>query len=255
MLAWLKLLRPTTALLAAIFTIAAFRVAHQPIPWIAVIAIMVLASTAMLTNDWRDRYHDVLKGKVLPVEYPRRFIILLSCAWSISAMLIGFSFLLHGIKIGIVLTIIAVACQMYSETRNIVLLPCTFVALVAASPTLLPVTLGAPVSDILPLFLFAFFVVFGREILKDIEDMGIDRGYKWTFPIAIGRFWSGIIAIATIGVGLVFAARASLLTIPGIGVALLQIIVLSRAGEYKPKISRSTLDIGLAIIMFALIAT
>lgn len=255
MLAWLKLLRPTTALLAAIFTIVAFRVTHQPIPWIAVITVMALASTAMLTNDWRDRYHDALKGKTLPVEYTRRFVILLSCAWSISIILIGFSFLLNGTKIGLVLMMIAIACLLYSETRKIVLLPCTFVALVAASPILLPVAIGVPVGDVLQLFLFAFFVVFGREILKDIEDMGIDRGYKWTFPIAIGRFWSGIIAIATIGVGLVFAARASLLTIPGIGVALLQIIVLSRAGEYKPKISRSTLDIGLAIIMFSLIAT
>lgn len=255
MLAWLKLLRPTTALLAAIFTIAAFRVTHQPVPWIVVITIMALTSTAMLTNDWRDRHHDLLKGKILPVRYPEKFLLLLLCAWSISGTLVGLSFLINGTGMGLMLTIIALACLMYSETRKIVLLPCTFVALVAASPTLLPVTLGAPVSDILPLFLFAFFVVFGREILKDIEDMRIDRGYKWTFPIAIGRFWSGIIAIVAIGVGLVFAARTSLLTIPGIGVALLQIIVLSRAGEYKPKISRSTLDIGLAIIMFALIAT
>src|SRR3989338_6465882 len=107
MLAWLKLLRPTTALLAAICTVAAFRVIHLPIPWIAVATIMAVASTAMLMNDWRDRQHDVLKGKVLPVEYPRAFLVFLLCMWGMSGVLIGFSFLLNGAGMGLMLTIIA----------------------------------------------------------------------------------------------------------------------------------------------------
>lgn len=253
MLTWLKLLRPTTALLAAIFTVAAFKVAHLSIPWIVVATMMTLASAAMLINDWRDRYHDVPKGKNVPIKRAREFIVFMLCIWGTACALITFSFILNGIGMGVALTVIATACLLYSETRQVVLVPGVFVAATAASPALLPTTIGAEMRDVLPLFLLGFFVVLGREILKDIEDAKIDPGYKWTIPVVVGMLWSKVIAITMIAVGLGFAISISSLTIPGIVVASLQTVVLANAKGSSLKIPRTMLDLGLTIIMFSLI--
>ena len=42
-------------------------------------------------------------------------------------------------------------------------------------------------AQMLPLFGAAALLVFGREILKDVEDEEIDGGYKWTIPLAYGN--------------------------------------------------------------------
>jgi 4-hydroxybenzoate polyprenyltransferase len=81
----------------------------------------------------------------------------------------------------------ALAGLLYSEVRKIPWTPISLSALTSGSPAFLPSTLRADAAEMWPLFAAASLLMFGREILKDLEDETIDQGYKWTIPVAYGE--------------------------------------------------------------------
>jgi len=137
---------------------------------------------------------------------------------------------------------------IYSEFRKIPLTPIMLVAFTSASPVLL--ALGTNVdknNTIILIFLSSAFIIFGREITKDLDDKQIDIEYKWTIPLAIGDKKSRTIAASTILIGLVIIAKISLITWPALLIATMGAILLIRGS--RPRITRIYLNIGMALMI------
>ena len=250
MSAWVKSLRLSVCILASFLAITGFVLAGTGISWVAVAAVFFIASATMLQNDWRDRFHDIRKGKVLACQHAGKFLALLSAFWLVSGGLIALA-AVHDTSVGVALAILAVAGVVYSETRMIPLVPIVLVSLASASPAALPLAAGANSEKLWLLFLSAILVVFAREITKDLDDKQIDGGYKWTIPLAFGEQRSRILAAVVIVAGLVAAAKVSLMILPAASLAVIAAVALVRG--VKPSTSRKYLDAGMALIILTLI--
>ena len=248
--AWVKSLRLSVCILASFLAITGFVLAGSNISWVAVAAVFFIASATMLQNDWRDRFHDVRKGKVLAYERQGAFLVLLVGFWTICWGLIALA-TVHDAKLGVALAMLAVAGVAYPETRMIPLVPITIVSLASASPAILPLTNGASSEKLWPLFLSATFVVFAREVTKDLDDKKIDGGYKWTIPLAFGERRSRILAAVAVVVGLVAVAKVSLMILPAATLAVIASVALVRGTE--PRTVRKYLDAGMALVILTLI--
>jgi len=248
--AWFKSLRLSVCILASFLAITGFTLAGTGISWVAVMAVFFIASATMLQNDWRDRFHDISKGKVLACQQAGKFLVLLSVFWLISGGLIALT-VVHDTSVGVALVIVAAAGIVYSETRMIPFVPIVLVSLASASPVALPIVAGASSEKLWLLFLSATLVVFAREITKDMDDKQIDGGYKWTIPLAFGEQRSRILAAVVIVAGLVAAAKVSLAILPAASLAVIAAVALVRG--MKPSTSRKYLDAGMALVILTLI--
>lgn len=206
----------------------------------------------MLQNDWRDRYHDIRKHKVVASEHPRAFCGLVLAFWAGCIVLITLV-TTGNTKAGFVLAVLALAGALYSETRKILFIPITLVSAVSATPALLPMAYGATRGKPLLLFLSAALIIFGRELTKDLEDMYIDKGYKLTIPLVAGERESRVLAAVAIVTGLIAGATVSLSVVLPATIVLVALIRLL-SGE-DPRRSRKLLDGGVAFIILILIIT
>ena len=243
-------MRLSVCVLASFLAITGFALAGTSISWVAVVAVFFIASATMLQNDWRDRFHDVRKGKVLACKHQGAFFTLLSAFWAVCVGLIALA-AVHDTSIGVALAILAVAGVVYSETRMVPLVPIALVSLASACPALLPLAAGANSEKLWPLFLSATLIVFAREITKDLDDKKIDGGYKWTIPLVLGEQRSRILAAVTIVAGLVAVAKVSLMILPAASLAVIAAVALVRGAE--PSTSRKYLDSGMALVIIILI--
>ena len=250
MSAWVKSLRLSVCILASFLAITGFTPAGTDISWVTVAAVFFGPSATMLQNDWRDRFHDVRKGKMLAYQHPGKFLALLSVFWLVSGGLIALA-AVHDTSVGIALAILAVAGILYSETRMIPFVPIVLVSLASASPAALPLATGTSSEKLWLLFLSATLVVFAREVTKDLDDKQIDGGYKWTIPLAFGEQRSRILAAVVIVAGLVAAAKVSLAILPAASLAVIAAVALVRG--VRPSTSRKYLDAGMALVILTLI--
>ena len=247
---WIKSLRLPICFLAGLLAIASFKIADIPISWLSVAAVFFGACATMLQNDWRDRYHDIRKGKTLALKYPRAFLALLLAFWAIACSL-AITVGIENINAGIVLFLMALAGLAYSEVRRIPMAPVTLVVFTSGSPVLLPIAAGAEANKVLWLFLSTALIIFGREITKDIDDHQIDGGYKWTIPLAVGSQWAKTIAVIAIAAGLAVAVKVSAAVLPAIILAVIGLILLLRWAS--PKAARICLDAGVALAILTVI--
>lgn len=250
MAAWLKSVRLPICLLAGLLTIAGFRLGGTPISWLALVAVFFIACSTMLQNDWRDRRHDSHKGKILALQHPRTFLVLLLAFWFVVCVLM-FVATIENSKVGAALAAMAFAGLVYSETRRVPMMSIALVALTSGSPAILSVMAGADMNKAWPLFLSATLIVFGREITKDIDDHRIDGGYKWTIPLVIGNKRAKAIAVVTIMVGLAVAVKLSMAVLPASLPATVGVILLVRGAQ--PKTARICIDVGVALTVLTLI--
>ena len=250
MSAWVKSLRLSVCILASFLAITGFTLAGTDISWVTVAAVFFGTSATMLQNDWRDRFHDVRKGKMLAYQHPGKFLALLSAFGLVSGGLIALA-AVHDTSVGIALAILAVAGILYSETRMIPFVPIVLVSLASASPAALPLATGTSSEKLWLLFLSATLVVFAREVTKDLDDKHIDGGYKWTIPLAFGEQRSRILAAVVVVAGLVAAAKVSLAILPAASLAVIAAVALVRG--VKPSTSRKYLDAGMALVILTLI--
>ena len=250
MSAWIKSMRLSVCILASFLAITGYTLVGTGTSWVAVAAVFFIASATMLQNDWRDRFHDIRKGKVLAYQHAGKFLALLSVFWLVSGGLIALA-AVHDTSVGVALAILAVAGVVYSETRMIPFVPIVLVSLASASPAALPLAAGTSSEKLWLLFLSATLVVFAREITKDLDDKQIDGGYKWTIPLAFGEQRSRILAAVIIVAGLVAAAKVSLAILPAASLAVIASVTLVRG--VKPSTSRKYLDAGMALVILTLI--
>lgn|SRR3989344_4595939 len=251
MRAWIKSLRLFVCVLASFLAITGFKLAGADTSWVAVAAVFFIASATMLQNDWRDRFHDVRKGKKLVLQHQGAFLALLLAFWAVCGGLIVIV-AVHNYRVGAVLAIVALAGIAYSETRKIPLVPIMLVSLASASPAVLPLVSGANSEKLWPLFLSVTLVIFAREITKDLGDKHIDGGYKWTIPLVLEDQRSRIlVAVATVA-GLIAATSVSLTILPAASLTFVGVVLLVRGAS--PRMSRKFFDAGMALVILTLIA-
>ncbi|MCM2339066.1 MAG: UbiA family prenyltransferase [Burkholderiales bacterium] len=250
MSAWIKSFRLFGCFLMVSLTIMSFVFARINIFWEAVIAVFFITSATMLQNDWRDRFHDIHKDKMLAFQQPRKFFALLLIFWLISWTLIGFIVALN-LNIGIVLIIFTVVGIVYSETRMIPFIPIVLVSFASAGPVIFPLVMGANSGKLFLLFFSTVFIVFAREIIKDLDDEQIDNGYKWTIPLAFGEQRARILTAIIIIVWFVLVVKISLmllLVIPFVVIVLVALICGA-----KPLMVKRYLNMVMVLVIFLLI--
>ena len=250
MYAWIRSLRLRVCVLAGFLVVASFRVAGTPVSWISVAAVFFIACATMLQNDWRDRYHDRRKGKVLVLEHPGGFLTLVLVFWAISFGLIVAAALVNK-NLSIVLAPVALLGLFHVEFRRVPMAPVTLVALGSGSPALLPLAVGADEYRVWLLFLATSLAIFGREITKDIDDLLIDGGYKWTIPLAVGSTRTRIIAALAIMAACVVWLRVSFAEVPAMLVAMVGASILVRGSQ--PKTARAIIDVGIVLALLTII--
>lgn len=237
------------ACLAVGLTVAAFRLAKLEPPVIALAAVFCIACAARLQNDWRDRFHDRKKGKTLASAHPWAFVLGVLASWSVCCLLVAV-IAVQSATLALVLAALALAGMIYSETRAVPWLPISLSAAASAAPALLPSALQGGTVQMLPLFGAAALLVFGREILKDIEDEGVDGGYKWTIPLAYGNRTAKWLVVASVAGGCAVAAIISPLAIAGVALAVTGIVLVWR--NAAPAATMRWLDAGAALVIIAL---
>lgn len=244
-------LRVSMACLAVGLAVAAFRVAQLAPPLASLGAVFGIACSARLQNDWRDRVHDINKGKTFASVHPRLFLLGLAASWGVCCLLVAV-IAVQSPRLALILAALMLAGALYSETRRVPWLPICLSATASAAPAVLPLALGGDSARILPLVGAAGLLVFGREILKDIEDAGFDGGYKWTIPLAYGHRAARWLVISSIGAGCMVVAALSAPAVVGIVLAGIGLVLFWR--NASPAATMKWLDAGAALAIIALAA-
>ena len=247
---YIKALRLPIVVMAGLLAITAFRVsAWSTDAYLVALFIVIVASATMAHNDWRDKEHDARKGKTFALNHSKSFRAMVILLWFASLIgAIGLWILnpWYGILSGLVI----VSGLVYPETRRTPLLPALLVALTSASPALY----ANPRNDkVLAIFLVSALLIFGREILKDLDDCSHDVGYKWTLPLAFGRRAAKFLAsLITLVLPLV-AIWVSMKTLAGAPFLLLSASCLILNKNHCS--AKTLLDIGMATIIVVLLAS
>lgn len=196
----LKAIRPAECLLLAVLGYVSFAYAGVRPDFLVLMTLFIVMAVAMLQNDWRDRVHDLGKGKRLAYDNPRLFLGWLLLFWTTCSGLIAVV-ATGNVQAGLLLAALAIIWGLYSETRRIPLVPVTVVSLTVGLSLLVSVPFGADVSELLPLFAAVVFIMFGRETLHDIADTKVDQGYKKTVPTVLGDRVARVAATTALLIG------------------------------------------------------
>ena len=248
---WVEPLRLSVCILAGCLAVTGFILARRQVAWDVVAAVVAIAIAAMLQNDWRDRFHDVRKGRPLAFNHQRVFLAMLAVSWVASVGLIALAGA-NAWHLAIALSAMAIASAVYTETRKLPVVPTALVALTSAAPAILPVADGASPDKVGLMFLSTALIVFAREVMKDLDDQGLDGCYKWTMSLAIGERRARVLAASAVFAGVIAAASVSPLVWPGAFVVAMAAIALLR-GTHSLTV-RNGLDVGMALVVVGVIA-
>jgi hypothetical protein len=181
---WLKTLRWQMCVLALFLAYTSFAIANVAYSWNLVLylfATWLVTDVTMRQNDWRDRYHDIKKGREYVLEYEPSFLRILRFEWSALLLLNLFS-TMGNFSVGLVIVGMTAVAGIYSEIRKIPFVPIALVSITAASPILLASAFEGWKYQHSLLFFAVVSIIFSREIMNDLFDLKADRGYKWTIP-------------------------------------------------------------------------
>ena len=243
-------LRTSMACLAVGLAASAFRLAKLQISLSILASVFFIFCAARLQNDWRDRYQDRKRGKTFASSHQRIFLSCLLACWAVCCLLIVIV-ASRSATSALLLSAMALAVLLYSETRKIPWLPISLFTITCASPAFLPSTLESNTERMLPLFAAAALFIFGREILTDLRDKEFDRTYKWTIPVAYGDRAAKWLAIISIAGACIAVATISPLVIAGILVAGMGLTLFCR--DTSPTRTTNWLDGGAALVVAALV--
>lgn len=186
---YIKALRLPVCILAGMLTLCGFQLAVGSIQdaWLPALAIVVIASSTMVWNDYRDREHDRKKGKDFAFLNRWRFLAFGLALWLVSVVLSLAIGVFENWPMAYLALGITASGLVYSETRRLPFVPNALVALTAASPVLFPFAAGRHDFRLLLFFLAVVLAIHAREIAKDFDDVDIDPGYKWTLLQRVGQ--------------------------------------------------------------------
>ncbi len=244
-------LRMTMACLAVGLAVSAFRLARLQLSVLALASVFCIFCAARLQNDWRDRYQDVKRGKSFAFAHAKLFLLCLLSCWAVCCLLVGAVALQNG-PLALLLAAMGLAGLLYSETRKLPWVPILISAITSASPAFLPSTLEPDMDRMLPLFAAAALYIFGREILKDLEDVRFDEDYKWTIPLAYGDRIARRLAVVSVAGACISVATISSLAVAGILAAAIGLVLFCR--NISLGTTMNWLDAGAALVILALVA-
>ncbi len=253
---WLKALRLPMCLIVVALVAVVFKEGQGYIPWNLAIGCGCIFTTAMLQNDWRDRFHDRKKNKNFVLDNLTEFLFLVVVAWII---VFGFavSAFYQGFYPGVIFVLLIGISFLYSEARKIPMAPSVLVALAPTLLVLLPYwELRGEMRPVFYFFALAtFLVILGREVMRDIDDALIDQGYKWTLPIKLGVQKAKLVAIGFIMTGSIVACISFSMTSRNFPIAGVLVILagLSFFGLGMPsKAARGWIDAGMAVSLLTM---
>ena len=250
MIGLIKSIRLPECLLIVALGIIGFRHSGVPIDILSLVTLFFWIAVTMLQNDWRDRFHDIGKGKSFASNNPRLYISWLIIFWIICCTLIVILFFQHPSS-AVLLFCMTLVGAFYSEARRVPLLSVALVTITSASPTLLPLTFGAYDATVLILFTTTALILFGRETLHDIADMAVDKGYKKTTPIVLGDRFARIASTISLIIGCVLAITITPLTLIG-SVFIFWGLTYIKKDVLVIKV-RNRVDIGLLLLALILL--
>jgi 4-hydroxybenzoate polyprenyltransferase len=155
--------------------------------WLPALAVVVIASSTMVWNDYRDREHDRKKSKDFAFLNRWRFLAFGLTLWLVSIALSLAIGVFESWPMAYLALGITAMGLIYSETRLIPFVPNALVALTAASPVLFSFAAGHHDFRLLLFFVAVTLAIHAREIAKDFDDIDIDTGYKWTLLQLVGQ--------------------------------------------------------------------
>ena len=153
-------------------------------------------------------------------------------------------------SIGLLAFILLTAGINYKASYKYPLMPGIFVAYAAAWPLLIVHVKQTSTQHFLLIFA-TILLVFGREVIKDIDDMQIDEGYKWTLPVKIGeRLSRFVVAVLYSGAFLlVVGITPYVLATTPIFAATVVYSVYGKSSKSTKSLGDVSLVIGLLIIL------
>src|SRR3989344_9510952 len=160
---WIESLRLKATIPTFFLTHIGFVFANQKTNYLLAFIIFLIACNIMLTNDYKDRGHDLLKGK----NFAYRNASKLYWVYFISWVIIGFLSYLMQTPYERWLLFLAITIGIsYSYSRKILLLPTILVALTSTIPGLLALQKLDNSWPFIFLSITVFCVIFARETIK-----------------------------------------------------------------------------------------
>lgn len=260
---WIESLRLSSTIPAGVLVHVSFVLTHQKTDSLLALEAFLVATFAMLHNDYVDRVNDLKKGRQLAFQHPKQFRIVLIVGWIIiwAIALIPLS------SYKFIIPIIVIS-MMYSYTRKIPYLPNLLVAFASASPLIWANSVSIPIISATPnsfMFLAVLSCILGREIVKDIEDAEVDVGWKYT-PVSLGWFSKESeqrLACHLIGGGVGWCILATLIRISqgsiiGILIYVVAVFVcwygsILLYSQDTPEQEKKYFDRGMMLLLFSLI--
>ncbi len=182
--------RPATGIYAFLLTLISFSFDDGASWYVRLVTAACFAGitmSIMAFNDWTDRYHDRKKGKTFVSENEaaviRYWLRLAAVTAALLLMVVSSS-----LALGALCSLVWAVGLAYSFVPHWFVTQNVMVALCSGSPALCGMAYHQQYSKAaVATFLILVFLVLWNEVLKDIEDAGIDLGYKETFPLRIGH--------------------------------------------------------------------
>ncbi len=260
MLGYVKALRLPVCILGGLLVVVGYRLAGLGLSGaiLPLVYTVVVASATMVWNDWRDRFHDVRKGRTFALQAGNKFLVFALSLWAV-CLAFATLLLVGNLYQGILAFATLAAGLIYSETRMLLFVPNTMVALVSASPVLYatPVTYNATM-----IFLATACAIYAREIIKDMEDIGADEGYKRTLIQLAGErvacvVVSGFLALSAILLLHLKLAGANTVLISGqVGENAIALLALTLALQLEPRVIaplfKTILDVWVAYYLLVI---
>ena len=190
---WVLALRTHVSFVCLLITIASFKLnGWDESVWLCSFFVFLSCSSSMLYNDWIDRDHDKRKGKYFTSEKEKYFFCYVVIFYLAQIAYCVYLFKINNFYgiIGLCMMILGV---LYNYVRNFDLLSNLIVSLSFALTCLFAITNSYTLEGIVWM-VFIFLTAYAREIIKDLIDMGIDKGYKRSMALRFGTKTTSISA-------------------------------------------------------------
>lgn len=261
MLPYFLAMRPGMGLFSVLLCLSAFQLQGRNILngrrsyeliIVAVISFLACSGT-MLYNDYQDRYRDAKKGKLLALQHETDFFRLTKGVLISVGLLACLLQPVSWAWFGVTVLMICIAIY-YVRSYRYPCLSAVVVAFTAATPAFYAVLkdVSRP-TDGFTLILLTMSIIFGREVLKDTEDIEADRDYKQTLPVVCGSSFARKIAasvmVAGASISMLLASDWRLLLMSGV-LALCSSALWCES--CSPKVGKRLID-GTIITLFVLL--
>lgn len=210
--AYWQLLRPLNCLMAAVAAIVGFAVSSGGLHWdprlpALFAAAFLICGAGQAINDYYDRRIDARKKADKPIPSGRigamnafAYSVALFAAGNLLCWrLLGPSSLALSLAYTILLFAYASMLNRAKYVGNIV------VASATGATYLFGATLTGDFALAAVLACCALLANYGREVAKDLEDIGADRGAKTTLPMVAGNSAAGLVSAAAYLLSIPFA--------------------------------------------------